>query len=119
MTKREYKSFFKKEQEILFEMSNLIKSDTGLNYKIWIQVKTGKEKHWARIKVEVNSELIPISISDNPEIMIKAKQDIIDSKNLNQIKKWIIINKDLLLEYWNSKGDLGLKEFFKRMKKIK
>lgn len=28
-----------------FEMANLIKDDTGLDYKIWISPQPGKEKH--------------------------------------------------------------------------
>jgi len=109
----------KKRYQPFFEMANLTKSDTGLNYKIWIQTQTGKEKHWARIKVEVNNEFIPISISSNPEIMIKSKKDIIDSKDLNQIKIWIIKNEQVLLDYWNSKGEMSLKDFFKKMKRVK
>ena len=101
------------------EMANLTKSDTGLNYKIWIQIQTGREKHWARIEVEVNNEFIPISISQNPEIMIKNKQDIFSSKDLNDIISWIKKNEKLLLEYWNSKGDMSLQYFFKQMKKNK
>jgi len=103
----------------LFEMANLTKSDTGLNYRLWIQTQTGKEKHWARIKVEVNNEFIPISITDDPEIMIKSKKDILDAKDFNAIKKWIVMNQEVLLKYWNSKGEMSLQDFFKKMKKFK
>lgn len=102
-----------------FEMANLTKADTGLNYRIWISTNTGKEKHWARIKVEVDNEFIPISIEDNPQIKVKSKQNILPSKDLEMIILWIVKNKQLLLDYWNSKGEMSLKEFFKKMKKIK
>ena len=100
------------------EMANLTKSDTGLNYRVWIQTQTGKEKHWARIKVEIHNEFIPISISSTPEIMIKDKQNIFTAKDLNDIKLWIKKNEKLLLAYWNSKGDMSLQYFFIKMKKI-
>lgn len=97
-----------------YEMANLTKEDTGLPYIIWITPSSGKEKHWARIKVSYKNELIPVSISDDPKIMIKGKQ----LPKFSVIKKFIIDNKDLLLEYWNSKGNMSLKIIFDRLKKV-
>lgn len=107
-----------KKYQRLYEMANLTKSDTGLNYRLWIQTQTGKEKHWARIKIEVDNEFIPMSITDEPEIMVKSKKEVINSKDLNEIKKWVVMNQGLLLKYWNSKGEMSLQDFFKKMKKL-
>lgn len=45
------------------EMANFWPKDTGLKYEIWISPKSGKEKHWARIKVHYKDNLIPVTIS--------------------------------------------------------
>ena len=44
-----YTKKFKHDQ--LFEMSNLTNDDTGLPFIIWIALMSGKERHWARVKV--------------------------------------------------------------------
>jgi hypothetical protein len=111
---------YNKENQSLFEMSNLTKEDTGLPFIIWISPKSGKEGHWARIKVEYNNTLYPISISDDPEWkMTKQKENPFSAKQTALIKKFIQMNKDLLLEYWNSSGTMSLKVVFKKMKKVK
>jgi hypothetical protein len=107
---------FIKKYKRFFEMANLIKSDTGLDYKIWISPKSGEEKHWARIKVEIDDNMIPVSISDHPIILIKRKVII---PNFNKLQKFILINYDVLIDYWNSKGEMSLQEVFKRLKKVK
>ena len=99
-----------------FEMVNLVKDDTGLDYKIWISPQSGKEKHWARIKVEINKQLIPVSISEDPIVLLKKKVTI---PNFDKLKKFIILNYDVLIDYWNSKGEMSLREVFKRLKKVK
>lgn len=98
-----------------YEMANLTKEDTGLPYIIWITPSSGKEKHWARIKVSYKNELIPVSISDDPKIAVKGKQ----LPKFSIIRKFIIDNKDLLLEYWSSKGNMSLKIIFDRLKKVR
>lgn len=101
----------------LYEMANLPKQDTGLKYLVWIMPKTNKEKHWARIKVEVEKGIrVPVDITDDPKWRsIKYK---ISSYDFNMIKKWIAINKNILLEYWNSEGEMSLKDVFSKLKKV-
>ena len=112
---KRYKPLF--EMEKLEEMANLTKEDTGLDYIVWIYPKTNKEGHWARIKVQVDkNNRIPMSISDNPEW--KVDEVSVPSKKGNKIKKWIILNKDILLQYWNSEGEMSLKVVFSKLKKV-
>jgi len=66
-----YMQKFFKEKEELFEMSNFWPKDTGLEYVIWVSAKSGREKHGARIKVDVDTNSIPVSIEDTPEIKAK------------------------------------------------
>ncbi len=101
--------------EHLYEMANLTKEDTGLNYIVWISPRTGKEKHCARIKVQLNMEFIPVTIEDVPRIAVKKNVEI---PNFKKLQKWIVLNKDLLLQYWNSNGEMSLKLVFKNLKKV-
>ena len=90
----------------LYEMANISKQKTGLPVMIWVSYNTGKEKHGARIKIKIDNTLIPISISDTPEV--KASSANIKSGILKQITSWIVLNKKVLLKYWNAKGSLGI-----------
>lgn len=111
-----------KRYERLFEMANVSPDKTGLDVMIWISYKTGKEKHKPRIKVKINNEFIPISIDDDPEILLsksKVGKLKIDSKLLSSIKYWITMNKNTLLNYWNSDGEEGIDQVLKKLKRIK
>jgi hypothetical protein len=105
----------KYDKENLWEMSNLFPKNTGLKHVIWISTLSGRENHSARIKVDYKKELIPMIISDNPEV--KGTKTIIPAPILNPIKKWIIINKDLLLNYWNAKGKMDTRDVLNKLKK--
>ena len=60
----------------LFEMANVSKKDTKLPYDIWIDSE-GKNRNIApnypRLKVDCNGDRIPVSISENPEILVKKR----------------------------------------------
>lgn len=114
--------------DMLLEMANISQSTTGLDVIIWVQTNnvqsTGKH-NMPRIKFQNNtgtkiqtSELIPISISDKPEILLK-KNDLdkikITKKQINEIKKWIVKNKSALLEYWEEK--IATDTLFQKLKK--
>lgn len=56
-----------------------------------------------------------VSIEDNPCIIIPKGAKLPD-EIWSQIVKWIRLNKEGLLQYWN--GEIGTVEFFEVMKKI-
>ncbi|MGA2433941.1 MAG: hypothetical protein ABSG25_01510 [Bryobacteraceae bacterium] len=106
----------------IYEMSNLRNYATGLPMVIWVQPKSGKEKHGARIKVakmygdKTIDDLFTITISDKPEVI----GDVGDIK-MNDIKKvikFIKINKDLLLSIWNDEIDPSYAVKYDLFKKI-
>ena len=106
------------EIEIFNEMSNIRQSQTGLPMIVWF-LGRGGEKHGPRLKVQSNhsqsispTNLISITISDNPELV----QGNIDQEDFKLIKKFILLNKDLLLKYWNH--ELSTIEFLNQIKKI-
>ena len=63
-----YEPLFESNFDLLTEMSNISKKKTGLDYIVWLFPNTGKEKHGARIKIKVNNDYVPITISDEPEV---------------------------------------------------
>lgn len=83
----------------IYEMANLQPSETGLSYSVWVDSE-GKDRlpkhNIPRIKILVNNEFIPISISDDPEILVDKKV-----KNFREVRNWIIKNKEALLKHWN------------------
>lgn len=104
------------EDEMMFEMANLLPSRTGLKYQIWYSAKV--EKHKPRIKVDLgDGKALSIQIEDHK---VKGATDKISSKDLNDIFRWIDINKDALLRYWNeaSEGKIDTFEMSKLLKSI-
>jgi len=83
----------------LFEMTNLFPRNTKLPYTIWISPK-GKAKHGPRVKVDAEQEVV-ISVEDDPKVL----HGELKSRDLEQIKQWIIANKTALLRHWNGETD--------------
>ena len=92
--------------EMLLEMANISQNTTGLDVIIWVQTNNTQSpgKHTlpqikfqnnTSTKIQIN-ELTPISISDNPEILLK-NNDLnkikISQAQINEVKLWIVKNK--------------------------
>ena len=114
--------------EMLLEMANISQNTTGLDVIIWVQTNntqsTGKHnlprikfQNNTAIKIQIN-ELIPISISDNPKILLK-NNDLnkikISQAQINAVKLWIVKNKEILIDYWEEK--ITTDELFQKLKK--
>lgn len=86
------------EQE-LYEMANVSKQDTKLPYDLWIDSEGKNRKsshHIPRLKVDVGDDRIPVSISDNPSILVDKK-----IKKFSEVSKYIVKYKDILVKHWN------------------
>ena len=114
--------------EMLLEMANISQHATGLDVIIWVQTNntqsTGKH-NLPRIKFQNNTEtrdqineLIPISISDNPKILLN-NNDLnkikISQAQINGIKQLIVQNKEILIDYWQEQ--ITTDELFQKLKK--
>ena len=114
--------------EMLLEMANISQNTTGLDVIIWVQTDNTQSawKHnLPRIKFQNNTatkiqinELIPISISDEPKILLK-NNDLnkikISQEQINEVKLWIVKNKEILIDYWKEK--ITTDELFQKLKK--
>ncbi len=115
--------------EMLLGMATISQNTTGLDVIIWVQTNntqsTGKH-NLPRIKFQNNTatkiqinELIPISISDDPKILLK-NNDLnkikISQTQINGIKQWIMKNKEILIDYWEEK--ITTDELFQKLKVV-
>lgn len=87
------------------EMANVSKEDTGLPYDLWVD-SSGKDRatprNEPRLKVVVDNQYIPITISDNPEIPegVQKTLGITSFKDFTKVKKYIIAYKKILMAHY-------------------
>lgn len=103
----------------LFEMSNLFPRTTGLPMTIFVSPR-GQAKHDARIKVcithgnRMNTEnLAVVSIRPEPHLLYGE----LDKNDLLLVYKWILLNKNPLIAYWDETIDTA--ELISQLKSIK
>lgn len=115
-----FKDLNEKLEQILEMSPNYRKKDTNLPAVIYISQKEGG--HGPRIKFQnqksdrpKESEWIPMTIEDNPRVIGNQKLNL-SSKELNQIKTWIIQNKEVLLDFWYLK--ISKEELDKKLTKL-
>ena len=81
------------------EMANVSMKDTKLPYDVWIdsEGKNRKAKNdYPRLIVDCNGDMIPVSISKNPEILVKKK-----ISEFPKVSSWIKKYFATLLQHWN------------------
>ena len=81
------------------EMAIVSMKDTKSPYDIWIdsEGKNGKTKNdYPRLIVDCNGDRIPVSISENPEILVKKK-----ISEFPKVSSWIKKYLVTLLQHWN------------------
>ena len=103
---------------ILTEMANIPITKTGLPFVGWIDTQGSDrnvEHNLPRIKVKINGDYVPVSISKKPKPLVKGmlKNDIPDYR---LFKKWMNLNYDLLMKQWNGLiDDIELKSLLKKI----
>lgn len=111
---------FKEFRDDMYEIANIIQDDSGLPTIIYISPKNAN--HGPRIKVQKNysdniqNNFFSVTISDNPSVIGKDTGDIKD-KDIQLIKKWIIKNKQILLDYSNG-TEKSTKTVLNKLQKI-
>jgi hypothetical protein len=104
------------------EMAVLRKKRSGLPANLFLDdegrwINTG---HWKRIKFQpdkgdraVSTDMVPMSISDDPQILVENAKLSLNSKEIEEIKKFVRNNKELLLQLGDQTIDIG--EFLDKM----
>jgi hypothetical protein len=91
-----------------FEMANLFSKHTGLPFVVWISYKGGAQ-HDIRVKVSPGPKTFPselASVAIRPRIRIV--EGSLNPSDLALLSKWIELNRDILLQYWE--GDIDTKD---------
>lgn len=106
----------------LNEMANFSKEEFNLPVNVWVDGPRNL-KHSKRIKFQNNysnrfdeTDLITLTISDNPQLGKTFKKIKISNVDIEVLKKWIVLNKDTLLQYSN--GDMSTSQLIKLLKAI-
>lgn len=83
-----------------YEMANLQPEETGLSFVVWISPKGGA-RHAARVKVSdiPNTSDSKASVSIHPPVEVKAGS--LSSEELEKLAKWIDLNREPLLQFWD------------------
>ena len=109
-SKRSGKDFMTEHENLqenmkLEEMSILFKRDSGLPVNLWLDDSGTWKKagHWKRIKFQsthgnktISREMIPMSINDDPQILVNNPKMELSQSEINLIRQFVIDNKDLL-----------------------
>ena len=90
----------KLDNQPLYEMANIKPIHTGLPVTVWVSIKF--ENHKPRIKVMNEDCKVSILISDDPEVLVGNCKT---NKILKKVFKWVKLNKNTLLDFWNDKID--------------
>ena len=115
---REKENADKLQEEInsLWEMATLRKFRSGLPVNIWVDDSLHYKKagHGRRIKFQGDKgdspntlDMIPMTIADEPKIVGYKGEVKLSSSDINKIKSFIILNKDLLISLSDAKIDFG------------
>lgn len=87
--------------QALFEMANLRPERTGLPVVVFISQRGGA-RHDVRIKIAGSAKVGPsdmITIAVRPQPRVIAGK--VDSHDFEQVRRWIALNEDVLVNYWN------------------
>ncbi len=119
--KRALNEYIENRRNMLFEMSNISTSKTGVPFIVWVQtwLPENHGKHnTPRVKFEINGILYPMSIEAEPRFFGKVKREKlpINSKEYNAMTSWIIENQESLLQLWN--GQITTDVFLDNIQKV-
>jgi hypothetical protein len=107
------------DEEDFFDVANLSPTLTGLPMVVWISERS-RARHDARVKVSLvhGRRAHPdqtASVSVRPAVDVVAGPAL-DPRDLVLVRRWIELNRDAILAYWN--GDLLTDEAIARLRAI-
>lgn len=107
------------------EMATLRKRRSGLPVNLYLDdaKSWARSGHWKRIKFQPDKgdspntrSMVPMSIDDNPRILVKNLNTSLSSEDIEQVRNFVKLNKELLLLLSDAKIDFG--DFLTRMKVV-
>jgi hypothetical protein len=105
------------EQELAADMVSYRKNVTGIDHTIFLSVEI--PRHAPRIKVAVDPPTHLDPIGNNASVTIHDGEVVagdVPSRLLKQVRHFIDINRETILQYWNKEIDTD--ELRQRLKQI-
>ncbi len=95
----------KREEDSFYDMANLFPKHTGLPFVVWVSVRGGA-RHDVRVKVTPGpkaqrSEMISIGLRPSVHVIDGS----MEAQDLVLVTRWIELNRNVLLQYWNEQID--------------
>ena len=94
-------------------MANFRPESTGLKFRVYIS--NAVPRHKPRVKVIDPKGQFSMYISDNP-LVSSGSSEMFKSRSVEELKEWIKLNKQVLLDYWFDKIDTA--ELTLKLKRI-
>src|SRR3954452_18675012 len=91
----------KPEGQASYEMANLRPERTGLPFVVFISQKGGA-RHDVRVKVAPGAKVRPsemVTVAIRPSVRVVRGE--LDPRDLALLTRWIDLNRNTLIEYWN------------------
>lgn len=79
------------------DTSNFNPENTGLKFRVFVSTAVPRQK--PRVKVIDSKCQFSMYISDKP-LVCSGNTEFFKSKHIEELKEWIILNKQVLLDYW-------------------
>lgn len=105
------------DSEAPFEMANLFSKHTGLPFVVWISYKGGA-RHDVRVKVSPGPKALPsqmVSVAIRPNVHVVEGE--MSTSDLAVLTRWIELNHDVLVKYWE--GEIDTKDAVDAIRPIK
>ena len=102
--------------EAPFEMANLFPKHTGLPFVVWISYRGGAQ-HDVRVKVSPGPKVLAsqmVSVAIRPNVRVVEGQ--MSAGDLAQLAKWVALNRDVLVRYWD--GDIDTKDAIEAIRPV-
>jgi hypothetical protein len=99
--------------EAPYEMANLFPKHTGLPFVVWINVRGGARQGSVMLKVSRNGNAIPAATISAD---IRIIEGSIDANEFELLKRWIELNRQTLIAYWE--GDIDTQDALEALRKV-
>lgn len=116
-----------KSEFVTYGPSSLRPEDTGLELYVLIRPKPDAKHKIPSIKIRRGRGSFKgkegvgiVSIADDPKFLNGSETNIkVDAKEWNELVKWVLLNKIVLLKYWNEfDSGMGTREMEDQLKKV-
>jgi hypothetical protein len=107
MIESEQQTLAEDHEDDFYPMANLFPKRTGLPFVVWVSNRGGA-RHDVRVKVArdpkaQSSDLISVGIRP----FIRVIEGTLDGSDFDLLRRWIELNFDTILQYWNEEIDTG------------